>query len=510
MGQQPPKVGEDVTTLMGGTPAPPVGADVSHLMGGTIQTRTPAAPVAAGGRGTGLDVRKSADFASGIRAGAESTVYHGGDLLRRATGMDRIIDKPEVQAAITPPASPQGQAGFMTERGAEFLAPVARVAKLTEALPWFGRTMAEAGTGATVAGVQTGGDPAAMITTAGMSAAIPVVSSGVKAGVSAAREAAAGAAEGGFTGAVASAVRATTPGETRAMLTQALKPRNAAVNWGRSVERALPDLKAAEASLGKPIETIEDLQAVLRTAKANNRAQYNAVAGPLRDQGTTVDLTPVADKVVETIPRKVQLTNPDQAEAIAKGAAVYRKRYSLQDAEALLQDTNAELEAFYAQFPGAQRAALRARPEVARMVAEADALRTAIYATLDKGGETGAARELQRGYGALLDIESEAARRANVAARQQPESLSEQIGKVRAAGEYAKGAWRLSHGDLAGAADIASAKAQRGMASYLKEQQTTNMLIKRAFAGYRGTPIPAHAPAVAVATPAVTARSVGR
>src|SRR5207253_809405 len=125
---------------------------------------------------------------------------------------------------------------------------------------------------------------------------------------------------------------------------------------------------------------------------------------------------------------------------------------------------------------------------------EADGLRKALYTALDGQGEPGAARELKQRYGALMSVEEEVYRRANVAKRQQPESLSEQIGKVRAAGEMARGAWRLAHGDVAGMADIAAARAGRHAATYLKEQQTADALVRRAFASFDGAPVPVPMP----------------
>ena len=92
------------------------------------------------------------------------------------------------------------------------------------------------------------------------------------------------------------------------------------------------------------------------------------------------------------------------------------------------------------------------------------------------------------GTGSLLEVEGEAVRRGNVAARQQPESLSEQIGAVRAAGEIARGTWRVLHGDITGAADIAAGVAGRSAAKAIKESQTTDALIRRAFSGYKGGP----------------------
>lgn len=461
------------------TSAPvPRAADWSTRLGLHAPTASPALGFV---RGAGT---AAVDMAEGAASGAASTVYQGGDLIRRGLGMPRVIERPDVQQAMHAPETVAGTIGRGAEQAAEFGVPLSKVSKATAASSLFTRALAEGATSAGVAGAQTGGDPNAMLLSGAGGVVLPFAGAGAGAVARGVGRAAAGAQEGGVGGAVAAAVRSVAPAESRVMLTQALKPRNAATNWGASVDRALPELKAAEVSLGKPVESLDDLLATVKAAKVQNRAEYNAMAGPMRAQGTQIDLTPVADDIVSRIPRKVQITNPDRAKAIAEATAIYRKKFNIEDVEALLQDTNAELEAYYAQFPQAQRAALRARPEVAQAVAEAEGLRKALYATLDAPGQGAGAREVQRRYGALLDIEQEAMRRANVAARQQPESLSEQIGNVRAAADAARGVWRLAHFDFTGAADIAAAHAGRSTAKAIKESQTTDALIKRAFARY--------------------------
>jgi len=64
------------------------------------------------------------DALQGLKAGALSTIYHGGDLVRRGTeavvgpewaarlGMENKLDKPEVRSVITPPESTAGQLGY--------------------------------------------------------------------------------------------------------------------------------------------------------------------------------------------------------------------------------------------------------------------------------------------------------------------------------------------------------------------------------------------------------------
>lgn len=422
------------------------------------------------------------DAVKGAGAGAASTLFHGGDLIRRGLGMERVIDRPEVQRAITPPESVGGKVGFGIEQAAEFGVPLARLARITKGAPLLKRMMTDAASSAAVAAVQSGGDAGNVTLAGGIGAALPVAGGGLRLVKSMAGKAAAGASEGGIGGAVAEAVRTAAPQSSRAMLFQGLKPRNTRVNFMSALDATIPEIKASEAALGKSIENIDDLIAATQLAKKRIRAQYDAVAGPMRDAGSLVDLSNVADDMYKSIPSKMKLENPERADAIRQMAERYRGKFSLEDAEQLLKETNAELESFYNKFPLGQRRALVSDPEAARLDAQAKALRDAIYRTLDGDGQTGAARALNKKYGQLLEIEDTAVRRANVAKRQQPESLNEQFSKAKAAGEFARGAFKIARGDLMGAADIAAGKAMRDASKFMKDQQTTDALIRRAFA----------------------------
>lgn len=435
--------------------------------------------------------RAVVDAGKGVLAGAASTMFHGGDLIRRGLGMERVIARPDVQQAITPPQSTAGKVGFYGEQAAEFGVPLAKIARVTQGLPFLQRMAGEAAASAGVAGIQSGGDPSAMAVGAAGGAVIPFVGKGMGAAAEAAKRAAAGARDGGVTGALAGAVRNVAPASTKSMLVQGLKPRATQRGFEAVLDKAIPELKAAESIIGRPIQSVDDLIEAAAAAKKKVRADYDAIAGPLREQGSLVDLTPVGKAMEDSIPYKVRLESPEKADAILAQAKKYREGLPLEKAEQLLRETNAELEAFYGKYPMAQRKALDADPDVARLNAQAKALRDAIYKTLDVPGQPDAARALNRTYGALMELEDTAIRRANVAKRQQPESLSEQIGQVRAAGDMARGAWRIAHGDLTGAADIAAARAGREMGKYLKEQQTTDALIRRAFANVAsGRPAP--------------------
>lgn len=126
--------------------------------------------------------RGAVDFAEGAASGIANTVFQGGDLIRRATGMQRVINNPDVQQAVTPPDSLAGKAGRFVEQGAEFIAPMGMVGKAVKAAPLAGRLGAEALAAGGTAAVQSGGDPRAIAGAAltqgalgGVGAAIPAV-----------------------------------------------------------------------------------------------------------------------------------------------------------------------------------------------------------------------------------------------------------------------------------------------------------------------------------------------
>lgn len=432
------------------------------------------------------------DMAEGAASGAASTVYHGGDLIRRVAGMPRIIDKPEVKQAMHAPETFSGAVGRTAEQAAEFAAPLSKVSKGMKGTSLIARMAADAAASGGVSAVQSGGDPVATGTGIVLGAAAPAVAAGARGLAGVAKNAAAGAAEDGIGGAIAGAVRGAAPVEPKAMLVQALKPAASNTGFTSALDRALPEIKASEVNIGKPVETANEMMAAVKDAKQRVWSQYEAIAGPRAN--SMADGTPVADAMVQSIPKRTLQQDPELAAAIRAKAETYRKSFPLQEMEQLLTETNADLESYYKKFPTAQRKALMASPEIAHTVAEGQALRDAIYTTLDGEGQPPAARELKQRYGALMNVEDALQRRLNVAARQQPENLSQQIGKVRAAGQMAKGGWRLLHGDISGAADIAGARAGSAMADYLKEQQTTDALIRRALAATKELPAAVRTP----------------
>lgn len=145
--------------------------------------RSPAAPQP--DRGV---LGMATDVAQGFGAGAAKTVFHGGDLIRRGLGMDRIIDQPDVQAAMTPPDTTSGRVGFGAEQLGEFLIPLGvgpnLVKRFAEGsrLAGFGlKSVGEAAEFGAKTAVQTGGDWEQVITAALLGSTTPVLSEAFRA-----------------------------------------------------------------------------------------------------------------------------------------------------------------------------------------------------------------------------------------------------------------------------------------------------------------------------------------
>ncbi len=280
-------------------------------------------------------------------------------------------------------------------------------------------------------------------------------------------------------------------------LIQALRPIASRTNFDKSVAMAMPDIKAVESAPG----AIQDIDTLLDTtgkAKKLNRVHFQKFTTPAQQKMMSVDLNPVADAIEGSIPETtrfedVQRGVPTKAYRKALDyAKKYRASVSVEKAEALLRDVNAQLDEYYAKYPGVKRAMLRSNPETAALVAKADALRDALYTTLDNPGLGAGPRELNRRYGAMIDIEDAALRRKNVAARQAPQNITEQFSHFAAARDFVKGSAKLATGNVGGAVDLLKGAAARSAAKFAKEQQSTNNLIRRAFKYYdvKASPLP--------------------
>lgn len=288
-----------------------------------------------------------------------------------------------------------------------------------------------------------------------------------------------------------SQVKGAFQGEPIGNMVRGLKPRSTQVNFEDSLNRAMPELKVSETETKTPISSVDALLEAAKHAKQRVWSQYEQMMGPRATW--TRDLSPVADAMVRSIPKTTSIENPGTAKSLASAADSYRSQFSLQEIEQLLQESNAELAAYEAKYPAMKHAALKANPETAATVAKADALRDILYGALDEAGDGAAAREVKRRYGSLSEVEQTATRRKIIADRQAPDNLQEQLAKIdstrRIAGIAGRAVVGASvGGPLGAAAGIAEALVEPKVAAWLKERNSTNGLIKRAFENYSGTP----------------------
>lgn len=273
-------------------------------------------------------------------------------------------------------------------------------------------------------------------------------------------------------------------------MTQALKPYAKNAQWEKAITSSLPEIKASEAALGRAIANVDDMLEATVIAKKRLRADFDAIKGPKGAQ--LVDGSPIADAIEKTISRKVQLENPAHAESIKELAGKYRKSFSVDELDDFLHTYNAELESYYSKYPAAKRTATAGNPETAALEAGARATRDTLYKALDDPRVGTSAREINQKYGKLINVEKELYRRKNVNARQAPESLTEQMGKLGAAFQGAKGVGKIVTltDPMGGFADIGSAVAGRKMAQILKERNSTDYLIRKTFENFKQAPRP--------------------
>lgn len=111
-------------------------------------------------------LRDMVDAGRGAVAGLTSTVFRGGDMLRRGWNavapdqfdVGRPIERPDVQAAMQPPQTTAGRVGFGAEQLGEFLYPVGRLSRAMQGASLPARIGAEGAAVGAVSAAQ-GGDP---------------------------------------------------------------------------------------------------------------------------------------------------------------------------------------------------------------------------------------------------------------------------------------------------------------------------------------------------------------
>jgi hypothetical protein len=280
--------------------------------------------------------------------------------------------------------------------------------------------------------------------------------------------------------ALAKLVPSLVDGPPQDLMTRAVKPGKNNIGWNQDIQTAMPLMKSAEQTLGKPVGGVDDAIAANTAAKKAVWTQVQARLNTAGEMGATIDGNPIADAMINSIDARTALQNPSRLESVKATADTYRRPMSVDDAEDFLQSANKDLNNYYAKNKVGQQVAQN-DPEISSTVAEAGALRDALYSKLDEVAGPGAA-QLKQAYGALSNVQKELYGRQLVAARQQPESLSEQMGAVRGAGNMAKGAFQTLTGNvLEGPANIVGGAQNIAIARLLKSRNSSDAMIARAF-----------------------------
>lgn len=262
-------------------------------------------------------------------------------------------------------------------------------------------------------------------------------------------------------------------GSPEDLMTRAIKPGKNNANWNTDAPVALSLMKSAEEQLGHPVAGIDDALEANALAKKAIWQQYQQRLGPAAQMGATIDGNQIADAMMNSLDTRTALQNPGLVAKTKAVADTYRRPLQLDEAEDFLQSTNKDLNTYYAKNKVGQNVALN-DPDISSTVAEGQALRQALYSKLDDLSGPGAA-QLKQAYGSLSNVEKELTGRQLVAARQNVDSLAEQMSTARGVGKIAKGVLTMSPGDvLEGSQNIAVSRA-------LKARNTSDAMITRAF-----------------------------
>lgn len=479
----------DLSKYKSATPPQSGGIDLSKYK---TATPPPAAPAKLGklsaffgfGSGNSPTSDPLGEAAKGAVKSGASTLQGIGNMvmqplnkgLNKFLGTNNMVGIPE--SALQSSNSAQ-QTGAAIEKVGEFLTPVgieAGAAKLgakllpgiakstsfgAKALKLFGKGSAGAVEQGGKAAI-TGEDEQGVAASSALGAVSPLVPLAV------------GAAKG-----TAKAIKSTLNPEVEQALTRAIKPGTNNTRWDADLRLALPHIAQTAEQSGKPIKTIDELAGNVAQTKKRVWASYAEQLGPNVNQ--TIDGSPIADAMISSMNNRFVSQNPKEAQKIVQMAETYRREIPLGEAEDFLQSANNDLHSYYAKNKVGQGAA-KADPSVGHVVAEADALRAELYKKLDSLTGSNAA-ELKRVYGALSNLQEAAVKRANVAARQNTDSLSEQLNFAQGLGKIGKSALNLNLGDAA------SGVIQMGSAKLLKEKNSTNGLIEHAFTKYSRKPV---------------------
>jgi hypothetical protein len=247
----------------------------------------------------------------------------------------------------------------------------------------------------------------------------------------------------------------TVPGSPAELLTRATKPTVGLPEYEESLNRTIPSLFQESVASGRPIKSVADLADTADTVRNSTYKQYEDLKAPfIKPKGagpynpTQVDARPVADAQMASIPAMNLFEEPNQQRVIQRGANqikqgdpgivektkavadLYRTDIPVEQADALVRDSNAKLREVYNKIGGKRVSAL-SNPETARLFAADNTLRSQLYDTIENGTGQDPAPIMQK-YGDLVDVGDTAAKRDTIFSRQQPFPLGQQVSDAQA------------------------------------------------------------------------------
>lgn len=271
--------------------------------------------------------------------------------------------------------------------------------------------------------------------------------------------------------------------EQKTALVRAIKPGKNNVNFTTDLNLATPYIEDTMVKSGKPITDLDSLDSAITDTKKRVWQDYKNIQGP--NGKATIDGNIIADQMVSALDKRFVAQNPEKAAAIEQIADTYRHDLTLNEAEEFLQSANNDLHSYYAKNKVGQKVAA-ADPEKGYVVKEADAIRDQLYGKLNElTGEDAA--KIKKTYGALTNIQNEVIGRKNVAARQAPVSLGQQISRISAAGDIVKGINLAKPGESA--INIASGVGKVVLGNKMRQLNDSNFLIESAFKNPKALPV---------------------
>jgi hypothetical protein len=374
----------------------------------------------------------------------------------------------------------------LAEAGTRFAEAVPKLAKLAPMAEYAARGALEAVPAVAIAKAQGAEDTG---TIGAMAMAGPTFGKLLnKVGVS---KAATGAAKG-VTGMVSKSIAEKIPEvaqSPRQMMWRALKPYVRNRDFDQALDKAMPEIYEQAKITKKQIKNVDDFLEVLQATKKRVWAPYAKMIGESADK---ISGATIADAIEGSVNDYHKTFNKKAVAQVGALAKVYRDKgeISLSDAENWLEVVNAQIKSYYEKYPQARTAIQKSSAQMKAKITEASELRAAINSTIDSMGgvvsavtkDTYSGKMFKQVYGGLQNLEQEAYRRVNVSKRLAPESLTEQMSKVHAAGEFVWGALR-GH-PLEAAAALGKGLAYRKAGEILRLRNSSDYLLEQAFKNF--------------------------